>query len=162
MEDTELPHPADDPTLEPIRAAIRKLPPYPFHCKDDTMQTDYVKGLQACVTPKALREFVARWAPLWTINFREPDVTSVEEQSLAEGTFDEGEVFAAMATLRQEASTDEARNELDRLMQDSLPHRTAMNALMPRAMIEMTIVANHFGAPVNVAWIQASGLVELF
>lgn len=162
MEDTELPHPADDPTLEPIRAAIRKLPPYPFHCNDDTMQTDYVKGLQACVTPEALREFVARWAPLWTINFREPDVTSVEEQSLAEGTFDEGEVFAAMATLRQEASTDEARNELDRLMQDSLPHRTAMNALMPRAMIEMTIVANHFGAPVNVAWIQASGLVELF
>ena len=162
MEDTELPHPADDPTLEPIRAAIRKLPPYPFHYNDDTMQTDYVKGLQTCVTPEALREFVARWAPLWTINFREPDVTSVEEQSLAEGTFDEGEVFAAMATLRQEASTDEARNELDRLMQDSLPHRTAMNALMPRAMIEMTIVANHFGAPVNVAWIQASGLVELF
>ncbi len=155
-------HPADDPKLEPVRAAIRKLPPYPFAVNSDSMQTVYVEGIRACETPEALREFVARWAPLWTINFREPDVTSVEEQSLMDGTYDAGEVFAAMATLRQEASTDEARNELDRLMQDSLPHRTAMNVLMPRAMVEMTIVANHFGAPVNVAWVQATGLVELF
>lgn len=164
MEDTELTHPADDPTLEPIRAAIRKLPPYPFHCRDDTMQTDYVKGLQACVTPEALREFIARWAPLWTIRFN-PDTSFYAdvEKSLAEGTYGNADALLdAILYLRREPENEVAVAEMERLMAENPLHQTAVCVLMPGALIEMIRVAMHFGVPVNVAWIQAAGLVELF
>lgn len=166
MEDTDavLPHPADDPTLEPIRAAIRKLPPYPFRCNDDTMQTDYVKGLQACVTPEALREFIARWAPLWTIRFN-PDTSfyADAEKSLAEGTYGDADaLLGAVAYLRREPENEGMAAEMQRLMAESPLHQTAICVLMPCALVEMIRVSMHFGVPVNVAWIQAAGLVELF
>jgi hypothetical protein len=164
MEDTERPHPADDPTLEPIRAAIRKLPPYPFRCNDDTMQTDYVKGLQACVTPEALREFIARWAPLWTIRFNtEPSFYADAEKSLAEGTYGDADaLLGAVAYLRREPENEGMAAEMQRLMAESPLHQKAACVLMPGALIEMSIVSTHFGVPANVAWIQATGLVELF
>lgn len=166
MEDTDavLPHPADDPTLDSIRAAIRKLPPYPFHCNEDTMQTDYVKGLQACVTPEALREFIALWAPLWTIRFN-PDTSfyADAEKSLAEGTYGDADaLLEAILYLRREPENEGAVAEMQRLMTESPMHQTAICVLMPCALVEMIRVSMHFGVPVNVAWIQAAGLVELF
>lgn len=154
--------PADDPSLDPIREAVRKLPPYPFPVKGNEMQTDYVEGLKACATPDALREFIAQWAPLWTISFHNPGETAPEWDALVQGTYDPGAVFTAIQALRQDVETEEAKVEVRRLLEESPPHRIALNVLMPHAMVEMLEVTTHFGVPVNVAWIQAAGLVELF
>lgn len=154
--------PAADPSLEPIRDAIRKLPPFPFPVNADTMSEQFLQEVRACTTSDSLRGFVARWSPLWSINFREPGVTSPEEESLVRGTYDVDEVVNAMAYLRQEPETNEGREELERLMGESVPHKTAAHVLMPRAMVEMFMLSRYFGAPGNVAWIQAAGLVELF
>lgn len=152
--------PAIDPTLEPIREAVRKLPPYPFRVDGDEMRTDYVNGLKACETPDALRDFITRWAPLWTISFQEPGETFPEWDALVRGTYDPDAVFAAIQVFRAD-TTPMGEDELERLLLD-LPHRIAMDVLLPHAMVVMDGAANHFGVPVNVAWIQAVGLVELF
>mgnify|MGYP001002120462 CR=1 FL=1 len=158
----EEPSPADDPSLDPIREAIRKLPPYPFPVKGDEMQTVYVEGLKTCTTPDELREFINQWRPLWTISFHSPGEMAPEWDALVQGTYDPEAVFSAIQTLRREVETEEAREELMRLLEESPSHRIALNVLMPHAMVEMLEVTHHFGVPVNVAWIQAAGLVELF
>lgn len=154
--------PADDPSLEPIREAIRKLPPYPFPVKGDEMQTDYVKGLKTCATPGELQEFITRWSLLWSINFYRPGEMEPEWEALVQGTYDPPEVFSAILKLRENPETEETMDEVRRLMEENVSYRIALNVLMPNAMLEMLNVSSHFGVPVNVAWIQAAGLVELF
>ena len=156
-------HPADDPSLEPVREAIRKLPPYPFSCKGDNMVESYVAALKACETSAELREHVSRWAPLWTINFS-PEVHyyDAEEAALVAGTYDVEAVFAAVARLRHPPKDDAEEAVLRGLMENDPVHRTAACVLMPGAMIHTSVVARYYGVPANVAWIQAAGLVELF
>lgn len=118
-----------------------------------------MSGLKECNTADKLRDFVNAWKSLWTINFRNPGETSKEEKSLVEGTWDVEAVFAAMSDIREDST--KTKDEMERLMTESIPHITAANVAMPRAHLEAYMVAEHFGVPSNVAWIQLAGLVEL-
>lgn len=153
-------HPSENPALEPIRQAIRSTPGYPFGVASDSFTERYVSGLKECDTADKLRDFVNAWKSLWTINFRNPGETSKEEKSLVEGTWDVEAVFAAMSDIREDST--KTKDEMERLMAESIPHITAANIAMPRGHLEAHMVAEHFGVPSNVAWIQLAGLVELF
>lgn len=150
----------ENPALEPIRVAIRKLPPYPFTMDGDDLGNGYVVTLQRCATPADLKDLLTKWAPLWSINFAAPGMLDAEEVAIVAGTYDADEVFKALCEIRV---WDEVRGAaaLDKVLEESFAHRVAMHILMPHAMLEMFEIAQKFSTPMNGVWIQAAGLTEL-
>jgi hypothetical protein len=147
-----------DPDLEQIREAIRKLPPYPFRVSGDTMATEYIEGLKGLHTPEGLLEFTNRWSAIWTINFRNPGVLHPDAEPLVNGTYNPAEVLPALNALRVEIPEEDIRQTL----RESSTHRVAAHIMAPSALMEMLLLAQHFNVPVNMAWIQAAGMDELF
>ena len=152
----------EDPRLDPIRAAVRSLPSYPFELDDDSVQSMYLDEFEAVDGPDSLRVFTTRWAPLWTINFREPGNLLPEELSLSSGQYNETEVYAALVELNKEKADSGPNPELTEKLTNSVPYRTALYVKLPPALLHVFFVAEKYKAPFNMVWNQASGLTELF
>lgn len=117
----------------------------------------YVTALSACATPDQLRAFTAAWSPLWTIDFETPGATPLEgERRLTAGDYDASEVLEVAAVLRAEGDDP----DLGRKMATVPAYQAAVHLLMPRALIQVQMMANYFGVPENVAWYQAAALPE--
>jgi len=112
----------------------------------------YRNELLGVETPEALHQFVAKWRPVWGMDYKSKKPMTEVEASLIDGSFDAVEALQCIALSRR----------------DACPHILAsqeccgVHIVMPPLFIIASMVALKYKVPTNVALIQMTGGYEQF
>ena len=124
------------------------LPFNPEGDENGDMIKTYVDERKAINTIDDLKKFVVRWRAVWGLKSKPEKITSEEEQSLVDGTFDAEQTLTCLKAISE--TTD-------------CPHGmgpkscAAMHIVLPWFFAIVVIASNHYGVPANVAIIQLAG-----